>query len=441
MVMAGNRTDTLPRPRSDQVRPRSRSPAVLPVVMAVEGMAFAALLGLDGSAVWQVARIVAALAVTVLAVWFTRRAGGTGRGATALVLGIAGTAAGAGAASGHLSKAGLDTAAVLAAMVLAAGLFLLIWGAVTLARAIPGWWRLLAIPAALALLWFVLLPLTVAINATNRPPSPLGSATPAADGLAYRNVAFRTADGVRLSAWYIPARNGAAAVVLPGSGSTRTTVLPQAAVLARHGYGALLVDGRGHGRSGGRAMDFGWWGDRDIAAAVSFLARQPGVRPDKVAVVGESMGGEQALAAMATDPRIRAVVAEGATGQQLADHGWLPHGVNGVLQRGMEWVQYTTAGLLSGAPRPMSIPDSIRAAAPRPVLIIAGAAKPDEPIAARWFQAASAATVHVWVVPHAGHTQGLATAPQAWETHVINFLNEALHPATMAAGQRAGNDG
>jgi len=27
------------------------------------------------------------------------------------------------------------------------------------------------------------------------------------------------------------------------------------------------------------------------------------------------------------------------------------------------------------------------------------------------------------------------------ETHVINFLNAALHPATMAAGQRAGNDG
>ena len=441
MVMAGNQTDTLPRLRNDQVRSRSRSPAVLPVVMAAEGVAFAALLGLDGSAAWQVARIVAALAVTVLAVWFTRRAGETGRGATVLVLGIVGTAAGAGAASGHLTKAGLDTAAVVAAMVLAAGLFLLIWGAVALARAIPGWWRLLAIPAALALLWFVLFPLTVAINVTNRPPSPLGSATPAAEGLAYRNVAFRTADGVRLSAWYIPARNGAAAVVLPGSGSTRTTVLPQAAVLARHGYGALLVDGRGHGRSGGQAMDFGWWGDRDIAAAVSFLARQPGVRPGKIAVVGESMGGEQALAAMATDPRIRAVVAEGATGQQLADHGWLPHGVNGALQRGMEWVQYTAAGLLSGAPRPMSLPDSIRAAAPRPVLIIAGAAKPDEPIAARWFQAASPTTVHVWVVPHAGHTRGLATAPQAWETHVINFLNAALHPATMAAGPRAGNDG
>jgi pimeloyl-ACP methyl ester carboxylesterase len=219
-------------------------------------------------------------------------------------------------------------------------------------------------------------------------------------------------------------------VLLPGSGSTRTAVLGQAAVLARHGYGALLVDTRGHGLSGGHAMDFGWWGGRDIAAAVSFLARQPGIRAGSIALLGESMGGEQALAAAGSDPRIRAVVAEGATGQQVADHGWLPHGIDGVLQRGMEWVQYTAAGLLSGAPRPGSIRDGIRAAAPRPVLILAGGAVADEPVAARWFQAASPATVQVWVIPHAGHTQGLATASRAWEARVISFLNAAVQPSS-----------
>jgi hypothetical protein len=224
--------------------------------------------------------------VTALAVWFTRRAGQVGQGTTALLLGTAGTAAGAGIASAHLAKAGLDAATVLAAIVLITGLFLLGWGAVALVRAIPGWWRLLAVPTALALLEFVLLPLTVAVNATNRPPGPLGAATPARYGFAYQNVAFGTADGIRLSAWYIPARNGAAVVLLPGAGETRTAVLPQAAVLARHGYGALLVDTRGHGRSAGHAMDFGWWGDRDLAAAVSFLARQPGVQAGKIAVLG-----------------------------------------------------------------------------------------------------------------------------------------------------------
>ena len=396
--------------------------------MAAGGVTFAVLTGLDGSPAWQVARVLAVVAVTAVAVWFTRRAGRIGQGTTALLAGIAGTAAGAGIASAHLAKAGLDAAAVLAVIVLLTGLFLLGWGAVTLIRAIPGWWRLLAVPVALALLEFVLLPLTAAVNATNRPPGPLAAATPASYGLPYRDVAFRTADGVRLSAWYVPAHNGAAVVLLPGAGETRTGVLRQAAVLARHDYGALLVDTRGHGRSAGLAMDFGWRGDRDLAIAVTFLARQPGVQAGKMAVLGESMGGEQALAAAGSDPRIRAVVAEGTEGQQSADHGWRPHDITGMIDRGMEWVQYTAAGLLSGAPRPMSIRAAIRAAAPRPALLIAGGATAAEPAEARWFQAASPATVQVWVVPRAGHTEGLATTPRAWEARVISFLNAALEP-------------
>ena len=177
-------------------------------------------------------------------------------------------------------------------------------------------------------------------------------------------------------------------------------------------------------------MDFGWWGDRDSAAAVSYVGLQPGVQAGKIAVLGESMGGEQALVAAGSDPRIRAVVAEGATGQQLADHGWLLHGIDGALTRGMEWVMYTAAGLISGAPRPLSIPEAIRAAGGRPMLIIPGGAAAHEPDAARWFQAASPATVQVWVVPRAGHTQGLATAPRPWEARVIGFLNTALQPSS-----------
>jgi hypothetical protein len=47
-----------------------------------------------------------------------------------------------------------------------------------------------------------------------------------------------------------------------------------------------------------------------------------------------------------------------------ANHGWLPDGAGRALQRGVEWVMYTAAGLLSGARGPMSIPDAIRAPGP-----------------------------------------------------------------------------
>jgi hypothetical protein len=97
--------------------------------MAAEGVAFAMLAGLDGSAVGQAARVLVVVVVTAGAVWFARRADRAGRGATALLLGIAGTAVGAGTAGGHLAKAGLDAAAVAAVVVLVTGVMLLIWGA------------------------------------------------------------------------------------------------------------------------------------------------------------------------------------------------------------------------------------------------------------------------------------------------------------------------
>lgn len=58
-------------------------------------------------------------------------------------------------------QVGPGAAAVLAGVVLAAGLVLRIWGAAALVGAIPGWQRLMAIPAAWVALEFVQFPLTL----------------------------------------------------------------------------------------------------------------------------------------------------------------------------------------------------------------------------------------------------------------------------------------
>jgi uncharacterized protein len=406
---------------------RSRERPMLWALMAVQAAAFVVLVGLDGSALWRTLRVLAVLAITLAGVLVTHQAGRIGRGGTGLILGIAGTVAGAGIGGVYLAKVGVSLIAVAGLIALVTGLWMLVWGAGMLIRSIPGWWRLLALPAGLLILAFVLYPLTMAVNVTNRPVTPLGSATPADRGLAYQDVAFRTSDGIRLSAWYVPSRNGAAVVLLPGAGSTRSAVLSHAFVLARHGYGVLLLDTRGHGGSEGHAMDLGWYGNLDIAAAVSYLEDRPDVRGGRIGAVGMSMGGEQAIAAAGADPRIRAVVSEGTTGMQLADHGWLSHyGVQGSITKGIDWVTYQASAVLSGAPKPMSLRDAIQAAAPRPVMLIAGAKTADEPVAGRFFQAASPTTVPLWVVPGAGHTAGLATHPAQWEARVIAFLNQAL---------------
>jgi pimeloyl-ACP methyl ester carboxylesterase len=309
-----------------------------------------------------------------------------------------------------------------------AGVVLLVGGAVRLIRATPRWWRLLAIPVAIGLLAFVVWPLAFAVAATNVPRTSVGRATPAADGLPYRDVRFAASDGVRLSGWYIPSRNGAAVVLLHGSGSTRSDVLPHAVVLAGHGYGVLLYDARGHGRSAGRAMDFGWYGDRDVAGAVRFLQRQSDVDGARIGVVGMSMGGEDAIGAAAAIPAIRVVVAEGATNRVAGDKAWLSKqfGLSGSITEVVGRMTYGLADLLTAARPPITLHNAVRLAAPRPVLLITAGNVPDELRAAQFIQTGSPSTVQVWTVPATGHTQALKTHLTEWETRVTGFLGRSL---------------
>jgi fermentation-respiration switch protein FrsA (DUF1100 family) len=379
----------------------------------------------DGDVVRILVGLAFAVASTAIAaiVWAGgRRVGGIAAmafGAIGLVVGI-----GIGLrwlASGALSwKSVLATVAFIPGLGLTAlGLSRVTKGMTHLARWVTGVPSLLGV---LALVWTF----TPAVIASSVPPSQ--ATMPVALGPSGRQVDFTTADGVRLSGWYVPPLEGKVAIVRHGSGSTSSDVSRQAAVLARSGYGVLLTDARGHGHSQGTAMDFGWYGESDIEAAIDFLVLQPEVDSSRIAIVGMSMGGEEAIGAAGSDDRIAAVVAEGATARTDADKNWLidEYGWRGWIQVRLEWLQYSLADLLTGASKPRPLATAAGLADPTPILMITGGEVPDEGGAAAYVQQASPGNVSVWTVPGAGHIEGLATDPAQWEQTVVDFLDEAL---------------
>ncbi len=346
--------------------------------------------------------------------------------AVAAVAGMFVTALGAGIAIRYLTKTGFTWTSLLGVVTLLAGLALLAYAWLVYWRAAHRWQRLWFIPAVLVAL-LMMFSIAQGTMLAFAPRNDLGTKTPAGNGLTYSNITFRTSDGVRLSAWFIPSSNRAAIVTMPGSGSNRTATLGQATVLAQHGYGVLMVDPRGQGSSGGQAMDAGWYGERDVTAAVTFLQQQPGVDPTRIGVLGLSMGGEEAIGAAAADSAIRAVVTEGAAYRTAADKaGYLPGGVTGAIQRGMDWLTYGTAALLSSAPQPGTLHSAIARARTTPFLLIAGGKVADESDAADYLRTAAPDRVQTWTVPGASHVHGLARSPGEWTARVTAFLDRAL---------------
>jgi pimeloyl-ACP methyl ester carboxylesterase len=313
-------------------------------------------------------------------------------------------------------------AVLLGAAALAAGVGLVIAVSVLLLKRFRGWALLILVPGTLALLVGVY-GLSIALAAVN-PPHPLSSDSQA----GAERIVMTTADGVRLSGWYHPSRNGAAVVLRHGANSTAANTVAHAEALSGAGYGVLTTDARGHGDSGGKGMDLGWFGDSDTRAAVDYLTTRVDVDPERIAVVGLSMGGEEAIGAAGTDTRIKAVVAEGATGRTAADKTWLveEYGVAGGVQRALDAITYGLIDVMTPAEPPPTLTESIRNAAPTPFLLIAAGAVPDEQSVASRLTAVDPGRVVMWVVPEAHHVRALEAAPDQWKDRVIGFLDEAL---------------
>ncbi|MGZ8475506.1 MAG: alpha/beta hydrolase [Candidatus Limnocylindria bacterium] len=329
---------------------------------------------------------------------------------------------------------GDDVTAILATL---AGAVLIVLGVVTLwrTRGMSGprrgrYARRAALGLAVVVTAvLVLLPTAIAIIATHKARSPVAAADL---GARYERVDLTTDDGLRLSAWYVPSRNRAAVIAFPG----RSQTVPHARMLARHGYGVLLLDRRGEGESEGDYNAFGWDGEADLRAAIAFLRRRSDVDPNRIGGLGLSVGGELLLQTAAHSPDLRAVVSEGAGQRSMAEH--LDDPAFGKVQRWFTGMIAQTAAVavLSNTNPPDGLADLMPRIAPRATLLIeAERGNPDE-ILNEGYHRVGGRSSELWKVSTGGHTGALAAEPSRYEERVVGFfgrnLRQEKHAGLMA---------
>jgi hypothetical protein len=265
--------------------------------------------------------------------------------------------------------------------------------------------------AAVAVI-LVVYPAILAVHYLGKPRRTISES---ALGLPHERVAFRASDGVRLSGWWAPGRREEAVVVVHGGGGDRQGAVAHARMLHRAGYGVLLYDARGRGRSSGHQNAFGWRWDRDVRGAVGFLSRR-GV--ERIGLLGLSTGAEAAITEAASDPRVDAVIADGVQVRTGADAADLPT-LDRIETEPLVGVAVAAIRAASGeAPPPPLAALVPRLAADRPLLMIATI--PIERTAQRRY--AEGTSAQVWELPRSGHTQGLHDRPEEYARRVTSVL-------------------
>jgi fermentation-respiration switch protein FrsA (DUF1100 family) len=156
---------------------------------------------------------------------------------------------------------------------------------------------------------------------------------PRAQGLEVEDVFIRAADGIELHAWYAAAP-GARFTLLyfHGNAGNLSDRVGNIAFLRGLPVNVLALDYRGYGRSQGRPSEAGLY--RDAEAAYDYLTRIRGVPPERLVVLGQSLGTAVAVE-LAMRRTVAGLILEGGfpSARRVAERVmWLP---------GVHWLMRT----------------------------------------------------------------------------------------------------
>lgn len=113
----------------------------------------------------------------------------------------------------------------------------------------------------------------------------------------YKELLLKTSDNISINAWYSRADNADNCVIFfHGVTANKTVLLHEAAQFKQWGYNVLLIDFRGHGKSGGKATSFGVKETDEVEKAFQFAVSEGN---KKIVLYGSSMGSMAIMKAVA----------------------------------------------------------------------------------------------------------------------------------------------
>jgi fermentation-respiration switch protein FrsA (DUF1100 family) len=260
---------------------------------------------------------------------------------------------------------------------------------------------------------------SIKLNEVIRPPRRVSSGSVLMQwNIKYQSVDLLTDDGIHLSAWYTPPRNGAVILVAHSFRDHRPEWVYQ--MLVRKGYGVLAWDARAHGKSGGEISTMGYSEVLDVKAALKYMLAQPGI--EHIGAWGGSMGGATMIRATAQFPEIEALFVDSSFASLSEEFDFLiPYPLMSPLAKVL---MQTEIGINVND---VDLMKDIAKISPRPVFVAQGiedtVAPPDS--AEKLFNAAGKPR-YLWTEKGIAHLGLYFNNPRRYQRRLVDFFDQWL---------------
>ncbi len=246
--------------------------------------------------------------------------------------------------------------------------------------------------------------------------------TPKDRGLRFEEVRFASSDGTILTGWFVPATKPAIGTVIHFHGNAQNMTAHFSFVdwLPAKGFNVFTFDYRGYGASAGRPERRGVL--NDCISAIEYVGSRPDVDPDALLVLGQSLGGANALTALG-ERRFAGVKAVAIDSTFYSYRSIVRDKIGQIPV--LSLARWPLSFLvIDNRHSPGAVVQNI---SPAPLLLLHGTADRVIPYHhAQDLIAKARGTKQLWTIPGADHTEALTRYGALYRQRLVEFFEAAI---------------
>ena len=269
-------------------------------------------------------------------------------------------------------------------------------------------------------LWLILVSL-LTFYMSIRPAKMMTNLLPSDFGLKYEEVTFKSADGIKLSGWFLPNNKAKSAIIVMHGYPAEKGDLLGIAIFLSKDFNVFLFDFRYFGKSEGKYTTAGYLERNDLPGAINYLEKEKNIT--KIGLYGFSLGG--AVALMTSHTNVKAIVTD-STYAKLSNMLEYIYRIFFVFKYPLIYLTKLYGTLFLKLNIDDASPADNIKLSKVPILLIHAEKDSQIPLQEAYLLRDANQKAELWIIKDADHGRSYASNPKRYEEKVIGLFKENL---------------